>query len=244
MLKRISALLLDLIVVSILATGFGFAISAIIGYDAMNERLNDCYSAYETRYNVRLDLTNDEFLAMDEAEQARYSEAYEIMENDPEVTYCFRMVMNMTLIILSLGILLAFIVSDLVVPLIFKNGQTIGKKVFELAVMQTDQTKIRTTSLAIRTVLGKYAVETMVPVLICIMIFFGFIGIVGTVGLGLLLLLQCGLMIATSTNSAIHDLISQTVVVDLKSQMIFDDLDAKKKYEHKYLENNVEKRDL
>lgn len=244
MLKRISALLLDIIVVSILATGFGFVVSAVIGYDKMFERLEASYTAYETKYNVRLDMTNEDFLEMDEAEQARYQEAYDIMAEDPEVSYTYRMVMNMTLIILSLGILLAYIVNDFVIPLILKNGQTIGKKVFDLAVMQTDHTKLRTTSLAIRTVLGRFAIETMVPVLICIMIYFGFIGIFGTVGLGLLLLLQIGVLVATPTNAAIHDLLAQTVVVDMKSQMIFDDLEAKKKYENKYFQNMEEKRGL
>lgn len=244
MLKRISALLLDMIVVSILATGFGFLVSAVIGYDAMFERLNNSYTSYETEYNVRMDLTDEDFLAMSEEEQQRYQEAYDIMAADPEITYSYAMVMNMTLIILTVGILLAYVVNDIVIPLIFKNGQTVGKKIFALAVMQNDHTKIKPVSLVVRTLLGKFAVETMVPVLICIMIYFGFIGILGTAGLGLLLLLQLVVVIATPTNAAIHDLLAQTVVVDMKSQMIFDDLDAKKKYEHKYLQNTVEKRDL
>lgn len=244
MLKRISALLLDIIVVSILATGFGFVISAVIGYDAMLERMETAYSAYETEYNVRLDMTNEDFLVMDEAEQARYQAAYDIMAEDPEISYCYSMVMNMTLIILSLGILLAYIVSDFIVPLLFKNGQTIGKKVFDLAVMQNDHTKLRTTSLAIRTVLGRFAIETMVPILICIMIYFGFVGIAGTIAVVLLLLLQIIAMAVTPTNAAIHDLLAGTVVVDMKSQMIFDDLEAKKKYENKYFHNMEEKRDL
>lgn len=244
MLKRVSALLLDIILVSIFATGFGYLISAIIGYDAMLERLETTYTAYETEYNVRLDMTNEEFAVMDEAEQARYLEAYDIMAEDPEVSYCYSMVMNMTLVILSLGILLGYAVNDFVIPLIFKNGQTIGKKVFDLAVMQNDHTKIKTISLAVRTLLGRFAVETMVPVLLCIMIYFGFVGIAGTIGLGLLLLLQLAVLIATPTNAAIHDLLAQTVVVDMKSQMIFEDLDAKKKYENKYFHNMEEKRDL
>lgn len=239
MLKRISALILDGILIMILATGFGFAISAIIGYDKEYSELETCYTAYETEYGVRMDLTDEEYLAMDEAEQAHYEEVYRIMAEDEEVTYHYTMVMDMTLVILSFGVLLAVAVTDFIIPLILKNGQTVGKKIFGLGLMQNDQTKVLTMSLAVRTFLGKYTVEIMIPLLLAIMIFFGFIGIGGTIGMALIIVAQLALLIATPTNAAIHDLISQTVVVDFKSQMIFDNLEHKKQYEKKEISSVV-----
>ena len=103
---------------------------------------------------------------------------------------------------------------ELIIPLILKNGQTVGKKVFGIGVMMTGGTKIKTVALFIRAVLGKYTIETMIPVLIIIMIYFGGIGILGVIILGLIVLLQLILMAATSNNSPIHDLISDTVVIE------------------------------
>ena len=64
--------------------------------------------------------------------------------------------------------------------------------------------------------------ETMVPVLLVLMLFFGMLGGVGVITLGLFGILQIVVMIVTQTNSSIHDLLSDTVVVDMASQMIFD----------------------
>ena len=73
-----------------------------------------------------------------------------------------------------------------------------------------------------RTILGKFAIETMVPVYIILMMFFGAIGVVGPAVLILLGVLQLAVLIFTHTNSAIHDLLSKTVTVDLASQKIFE----------------------
>ena len=226
MLKRISARILDVILVTILATGFGLLVSAFTGYDAEAEQLDVFYNAYEQEYGIRLDLDNETYETMTETELAPYEAAYEAMSQDSELQLVYSRVVNLSLLIISLGFLMSYAVVDFAVPLIFKNGQTIGKKVFGLGVMQTDQTRIRTLSLAVRTFLGRYTIETMIPVLLCIMIYFGFIGISGTVTIGLLLLLQLILLFKSQTNAVIHDLLSQTVVIDFKSQMIFENAQA------------------
>ncbi len=97
-------------------------------------------------------------------------------------------------------------------------------------------------ALFIRAVLGKYTIETMIPVLIIIMIYFGSIGIIGPVVLGLILLLQLILLAATSNNSLIHDLISDTVVIDMASQRIFDSESELIEYEkEKFMPNQWQK---
>ena len=120
-------------------------------------------------------------------------------------------------------------VTEFIIPLIMKNGQTVGKKIFGLAVMRVNGVRIRTVSLFIRTFLGKYVIETMIPVLIALMIIFNAIGIMGGPGImglifvGLLLIGQVLLLCFTKTKSMIHDIISDCVVVDMASQLIFDD---------------------
>ena len=88
--------------------------------------------------------------------------------------------------------------------------------------MRTDGVKMNTMQLFVRTVLGKYTIETMVPLLIGTLIFFGSLGILGTLMIAGLALTQIILLIATRTNSLLHDILAGTVAVDLASQMIFE----------------------
>ena len=76
---------------------------------------------------------------------------------------------------------------------------------------------------------------------IIIMIYFGGIGILGVIILGLIVLLQLILMAATSNNSPIHDLISDTVVIDMSSQRIFDSESELIEYEKKIHAESVAK---
>lgn len=130
--------------------------------------------------------------------------------------------MNITIMTVSLSLLSAFLIVEFAVPMIMKNGQTVGKKVFGIAVMHANGVRVTPVAMLTRTLLGKYAIETMVPALIILMIYFNTIGIVGVVVIGLIAVLQAVLMIATKTNSMIHDVLSNTVVVDMASQLIFD----------------------
>ena len=88
--------------------------------------------------------------------------------------------------------------------------------------MRTDGVRINTVSLFIRALLGKYTIEIMIPVLIMLMIYWNSIGIIAPIILFLILVVEIAVMCFTNTNSLIHDLLANTVVVDYMSQMIFD----------------------
>jgi uncharacterized RDD family membrane protein YckC len=230
LLKRISAFLLDFILLIILVTGLAFAMSAIFGFDSYSESLESLYSKYETEHGVSFDISLEEYEALSDEEKATYDSAYDAFLNDEEANYTYNMLISLTLLITSLSVLVAYLALEFAVPAIIGNGQTVGKKIFSLAVMRTDGVKISTLSLFIRTVLGKYTLETMVAVFIVLMLYFGSIGIVGGAVLLLILVLQVILIIVTKTNSCIHDLLSNTVVVDMASQMIFENAEERDEY--------------
>ncbi len=221
-LKRISAFILDAILICIVATGFAFAVSQITDYDGHCDRLGAYYSEYETEYGVKFRVTEEERAAFSDEENEKYKKAYEALIADKDAMREYSAVFNLTLTITSVGILLAFLSMEFIVPLALKNGQTVGKKVFGIGVMRTDGVRMNTVMLFVRTFLGKFTLETMIPVLIIIMIFFNGIGIIGLIVLGAELLLQMILFSVTRTRSLIHDLLAGTVVVDMASQMIFD----------------------
>lgn len=237
MLKRISAWLLDIILLAVLATGFATIVSGVIGYDAQYEKLRAGYVRYEEEYGVSFEKTTVEIEAMTLDEQAIYRAAADAVSADAQLNKQYALLVNMQLVIITIGILLAVAILEFAVPLFLKNGQTIGKKIFSLCVIQSDQTKVRPISMAIRTFLGKYTIEIMVPVLIGYMIFNNSIGIMGVIIISLLLLLELAVMIISKTNSVIHDLLAGTVVVDIKSQMIFDNLEALEAYKKKIEQN-------
>ena len=226
LLKRVSAFLLDLILLLILVTGLAFGLSAALGYDAYNEKMQAVQKQYETEHGVSFDLTEEQYNKLSQEEKDKLDAAMKAFSEDEEVMYLYNMQISLILLISSVSIFLSYLILEFVLPLVFKNGQTVGKKIFGLALMRTDGVRLSSVSLFARTVLGKYTLETMVPVAIVIMILLGSLGIEGTIVLLLLLALQIGVMIYTKTNSCLHDLLGGSVVVELASQMIFDSEEA------------------
>ena len=221
MWKRISAFLFDAIVLCLVAVAFGTLLSWVTNYDGYNLELERYYAEYEQQYGVTFQITGEEYEALTEVEREAYDTAYATLIADEDMLYTYNMVLHLTMLITSIGILLAFLVLEFAVPMLFGNGQTLGKKIFSLAVIRTDAVRVNGLQLFIRTVLGKYTLETMIPVYIVIMIFFNMVGLGGTLLLAALLIAQVVLAAVTRTNSLIHDLLAGTVVVDYPSQMIF-----------------------
>ena len=237
--KRISAYLFDLILICIAIVGFALLISNIIGYDAYLDELEVISDAYETEYNVDFNIPTEEYDKLTPEEKEPFIKADEAFSKDERANYVYGMIINCTFIIIVFGILLGFLVFEFVVPLILKNGQTLGKKVFGVGVMREDGVKITPMLLFIRTVLGKYTVETMIPVLLLIMVYLGVIDIVGIIVILGIFVAQLAFIFTTRTRTALHDVISRTVTVDIASQMIFDTPEALLAYKQKIHEEAV-----
>lgn len=231
MLKRISAYTFDMILLVCLVMALAMVLSGIFGYDDYNAQMDAAYEKYGQMYGVDVSISLEDYEKLPDVEKARYEEALAALNQDPEATRTYSMVVNLTLVIATLSILLGYLVLELLVPLWLGNGQTLGKKIFGIALMRTDGVKVTPFMMFVRTVLGKYTLETMIPVLIVIMLLFQMVGLMGTLILGLILLLQVILLIATHTNSALHDLLACTVAVDMASQMIFDSPEARLEYQ-------------
>lgn len=221
MWKRIAAWMFDGILIATLAVGFGLLLSLLLGYDTHNETMETSFAAYEAEYGVTFDITQEEYLALSESDRQNYDAAYAALVADQDFLYAYNMSLNLTMVITTIGILLSVIVMEFAVPLLFGNGQTLGKKIFGLGLVRNDGVKVNNLQLFTRTVLGKFTIEIMIPVYILIMIFWGSVGLMGTVILFALAVAQILALGLTRTNSAIHDLLAGTAVVDISSQMIF-----------------------
>ncbi|MDE5548278.1 MAG: RDD family protein [Clostridia bacterium] len=273
--KRASALLLDVILLAVLSTGFIFLISLICNYkqaeelstqyyneweDYRKEYIGDVASFYGFVYEENEE--GDEFTITKDGQESSFdavmktlvasagedpetAEAYEVyltLTPVAKVNAQYKYVYSMLFMMVSIGILLAYIVLEFVIPIILKNGQTVGKKVFEICLVRPDCVKINNLSLFARTILGKYAIETMFPVLLVFLFIFGGLGVLAIILFAALVLLNVIVFFATKNRTPIHDLLASTVVADKKLQMIYESEEelAQKKALHqsKFLEEH------
>lgn len=235
-LKRVSAFILDLILFAVISVGVMCVVSEIVSYNKYAQKLSDYYAECGDKFGVDLNVA-----PASEAELEKYKEANDYLNSIDDAVYTYNLIINLILVITTSGLLIGFLILEFAVPLILKNGQSIGKKVFGIGVMRVDGVKLTPIQLFVRTVLGKFTIETMVPVLIFVMIFFGRAGIVGIIVVTLIAALQLILVLVTKTNSLIHDLLAGTVAVDLNSQMIFDTTDDLIAYQKRVAAENAAK---
>ncbi len=238
-LKRISAWLLDFILLIIVITGLAWGLSAAFGYYQNQSFIEQINNEYDEKYFSEINgegclpenrkltfntnvMTAEKYEALSEENRALFDDVYDIYKSDARVSYAFNKEIIILMSAVSLSIILAYLALEFFVPLKLGNGQTVGKKVFAIGVMQVNGVRITGVSLFARSMLGKCTVETMVPALIVLMILQGAINIVGLLVLALLAVFEVILLISTKTNSMIHDIFAFTVTVDLPSQMIFD----------------------
>ncbi len=233
--KRISAYLFDTIVTLMIAVGIAALLSVALKYDKLSNELNVYYTEYETQYGVDFDATQEELNELTEEQKANYDAAVKAFAQDDRVLKVYQKAFFLSLVIVSISLLLAIVVVHFIPPLFFKNGQTLGKKIFGIGVMRSNCVKVSNPVLFIRAIFGLYAIETIFPIALLLMISFGMLGSVGAITVLLLCGLQIGVLVASKHNAAIHDLLTDTVVVDIASQRIFqtqEEMLAFKQAEH------------
>lgn len=241
--KRISAFLFDFIVTIMLSLGFATGITAICGHDEKTAELNEYYAYYEQTYGIDFDISEEAFNELSDAEKEVYKEAQQALRADEGFQKTYQTVFYLTLLMHGGGLFLGFLVWYFVLPLFFGYGRTLGKKIFGLAVIRTNFVKASNPVLFARTVIGMFAIETMFPLALITMINFNMLGVVGLITVALLEILQIVMLIATKTNSSIHDLLTDTVVVEFASQQIFDTQEDLLQYQQEEHAKAVERAD-
>lgn len=220
--KRLGAFFLDFILFITLVTGGWVLLSRVVKYDDCAKKLEGFYEEYEKVYDIDFSISAEEFEKLSEAELKKYEEANKAMNEDEDALYCYNMKIYLEMMLLSSSILTAYIILEIVIPLILKNGQSVGKKIFGLCLMHKDGIRVSVIQVCLRALLGKYAIETMLPVMIYLLKAYGALGTTGSLIVAVLVMVQLFIIIYSRANCAIHDKLCHTVVVDFKSQMIFD----------------------
>lgn len=244
MWKRISAALLDVIILVVLVEGLVLLLMTVFGFEDYTERKDALEEKYFAEYGIDRNMTAEDYNALSEEGKAAYrakvEAANKAYQSDAEVSEVYSKLFSLALMIATLSILFSFLILEFTVPLLLKNGQTIGKKVFGVAVMRIDGVKVTPVMVFARGILGKCTVGTLVPIYLIMMVIFGIMNIVGVVALGGLLLLQAILFFGTRNHTPIHDLFAQTITVDMASQLIFDSPEDMLAYKKRISEENAE----
>ena len=246
MWKRISAWLFDSILMISVVVLVAYVLSGIFHYDQHNARLNAAYEKYQAQFDVEFGRPEAAEDATDEEKEAykqRYAEAEVALKADPEAIDAYGEVSNLVLLIPTISLFVAMLLMEFIIPMLLKNGQTLGKKIFSLGVVRVDAVKMSGVQTFVRAILCKYTVGLMIPLY---MLIFFLLGIMG----GIAVLLAFGLMLVqllcplfNRDHRGLHDLLSGTVTVDLPSQKVFKDAQERLDYMKKVHAENAARQD-
>lgn len=227
--KRISAYMIDTVLMIFLALAFSLVTHTIFKVDERIEKVDAFKTQYAQDYGVDLELAQKDPSTVTKEEKADYDENYKKFEEmnkaiakDKKAQEANADFLSSLLASFAISLFFSNLALNFGAPLLFKYGRTIGKRVFGLAVIRSNGVKISSPVLFVRAVVGLYAMETMFPIIILMMIWFGMLGIIGTIILVGFGILQIVCLIRSQVNQSIHDLLTDSVVVDMASQTIYE----------------------
>lgn len=216
--------MVDTVLVLLLSVSLSIPLLEMLHFNSLSEQLSSIQETYkidiEAQYSLNLDITEEEYNALSPNDKTAYDEASnafnEVLAADP--TFMQLRADRITVIVTNacVTVLIGVLLTHFVLPLILKNGQTLGKKTFGLAVIRTNGVKISASQLFIRAMVGLFAIETAAVAFLAV------IFPVGTIAAVLVQALQIGVMLKTPYHASIHDLLADTAVVDFTSQHIFE----------------------
>ncbi len=243
--KRVSAFLFDVIIFFIMVVGVGSLFSGIIGYDTKSEAFEEItksytqeyiYDEFNSEYGTALKpeeidkKLNEDYAKYEKWYTAQVDAANKVLREDKVAMELYSEVITLSILNITISILVSHLVLEFVVPLLFGNGQTFGKKIFGVALMRIDGVKISPLQLAVRTILGKFTIETMIPVLVVLSVYFSIISpdlvLLAIAVLGALIIAEAVIFFKSNMSDLIHDKMALTLCVDFQSQLIFENEEA------------------
>lgn len=221
--KRLAAFMIDFFIFILICSAIASLCSLILGYGSTIDEFNKHFAKYEEKYEIDTKISREEYDKLPIEVKQRYEAATkEFEENIEEITELYVNIATKTFLVISVSLLLTFLITEFAVPMFFKNGQTLGKKLFSIGIMRVDNIRITPFQLFVRTIVGKFIIETLTPVLFILLDFFGLLGGMGYIVVAVYVIAQAAMCIFTKNKYALHDALAVTVAVDMQTQMIFD----------------------
>ena len=119
--KRGSAALFDFIFLVIGSVGCVFLLSLVVGFQGYSDSYEARQEIFETKYEVSFDEINnlEAYNKLSEEERATLDAAFKEFAQDDEANYLFNMLFQLTIITITFGILISYLLLEFVVPMLF-----------------------------------------------------------------------------------------------------------------------------
>lgn len=222
MINRVAAFFLDFVLFVILVTGSLFITAKIANFDSHNDILHEQYR--EIGYEKFNEETNEWYYISEDDENFNIViEKYkknEIIQK--EESYINSFVLNAPL----LCIFIAMFIVEILLPLIFKNGQTLGMKCLKVAFISNNQIAVKPLQVFIRGLFGKIVLMGLIPFM---GLFFAFFnpngGLSGTLIIVLIYGIHFVMLFASKNKSSLSDMIGQMYAVDYNQTIFYKNIE-------------------
>ena len=212
MFRRFGALIVDLCLVIFLTVMIALPLRGVSGYTAASEKMDEIFNSIASQHGVDINITNQQYNALSEEEKLAVDAALKDISENVEAAELYSKTVKLTMIVTFSSLLVAVVILDLVLPLIFKNGQTIGKKLMRLEVRRRDGAPVNFVTLLLRSISGKFFIDYGLPVFFFFSVLYANAGRTPLVGLLLLATAQIVSIAVTSDRRALHDILAGTYV--------------------------------
>jgi len=211
--RRFGAFIVDLCLVVVLTVVIALPLRSISGYAATSDRMNAIFDRIAAEHGVDINITNQQYNALSEEEKLAIDAALVDISEDTEAAELYAKTVRLLFIVIFSSLLVSVVLLELVLPLIFKNGQTIGKKLMRFEVQRRDGEPLNLVTMLLRSITGKFFIDYGLPVFFFLSFIYANAGRTPLIGLLMLTLAQIVCIAVTSDRRALHDIIASTVVV-------------------------------
>lgn len=212
MFRRFGAFIVDLCLVIFLTVMIALPLRGVSGYTAASEKMDAIFNSIASQHGVDINITNQQYNALSEEEKLAVDAALKDISENEEAAELYSKTVKLTMIITFASLFVAVVILELVLPLIFKNGQTIGKKLMRLEVRRRDGSSVNFVTLLLRSISGKFFLDYGLPVFFFFSMLYANAGRIPLVGLLLLATAQIVSIAVTSDRRALHDILAGTYV--------------------------------
>ncbi len=220
--RRILAFFLDLVLFLVLFTGACILSSSIIGLQDSQNQLNEKY----IEHNVYVLNENNEYeFCVDKDGSTTCKIAWENFNKDEVACELYDSIAVKTTYVAALGIFISELILEFFVPVLLKNGRTVGMFCIGLGLIDNRGIKVTTLQLFMRFLFGKFIVVSMLPLFLFMYHFFGLFPGYGLILSLLIIVINALMKLFTPNRIGFVDAIGKTYMVENDQQIYVDTLE-------------------
>ena len=157
--KRFSAWMVDVVLTIVLSMAFALGTSSILNYDKLYNEYITIVTEYEKDFGITLN--QEEYDKLSDTDKKAYDakklEMQTALSKDEKAMKLSASITSLIFTIIGISLFLSVTVAHFILPLLMKDGKTLGKKVFGLAVVRSNAVKLTAPILFTRSLIGLFS---------------------------------------------------------------------------------------